>query len=158
MEDWTSKAVTLNHIRSVQFPCCCQSLRNDVVDDNTFGDLCVSFSSSSSHLRIAPRLYTCDSILFLPLSLGSPPVYRKSSWPTNKRWPQSSTDRQETERQGRTARLLQNFAAWSLHNAYSPHLSGSTVFQKRSCVCMNQTTGEALDTKHTLGLTEAVFL
>lgn len=161
MGDWTSMAVTLNHVGCVQYPCRCQSLRNDVVDDDTFptafSDLCVSFFSPSSRLRIASRLYTCYSVLFLPLSLGSPPVYRKSSWPTNKRWPQSCADRQETERQGRTARLLRNFSAWSLHNAYSMHLSG-TIFKKRLCICMNQTIGEAMDTKHTLGLTEAVFL
>lgn len=102
MGDWTSMAVTLNHVGCVRYPCRCQSLQNDVVDDDTFpaafSDLCVSFFSSSSRLRIAPRLYTCYSVLFLPLSLGSPPVYRKSSWPTNKHPSPPLTDRKQSGR------------------------------------------------------------
>lgn len=66
-----------------------------------------SFLSSSLLSLTSLPVY----VLFFssPLSLGFPPVYMMSRWPTNKHWPRSWPGREDTEQQGRTARLLYNF-------------------------------------------------
>lgn len=84
----------------MQFPCCRQTLRNEVVNYDIFLSFCLHHASA-----LLPAYTPVYLVLFLSLSLGSPPVYRKSSRPTNKHWPHSSTSRQEMmERSGRALR------------------------------------------------------
>lgn len=159
IEDWISKAVTLNHVGCVQFPCRCQSLRNDVVDDDTFPAFSATFAYLSSHLHHAYALLPVSTpvirFCFCPSLWASLQFTgRAHGQQTNAGPSPPLTERKQSSRA--ESRLLRNFSAWSLHNAYSPHLSGSSISEKRLCVCMKQTMGEALDTKHTLGLTKAV--
>ena len=108
----------IHHIECVQFLCRCQTLRNDVVNDNiflaAFSDLLpASLFSSPSRLRIGPRLYTCCTTCFLFFfhpSLWAPfQVTGRAHGQQTKAGPQSSTGRQEAKQRSRTVRLLQNF-------------------------------------------------
>lgn len=93
-----------------------------------------TFACLSSHLHHAYALLSVSTpvilLCFCP-SLWAPLQFtgRAHGQQTNAGPSPSLTDRKQSGRAA--ARLLRNFSAWSLHNAYSPHLSGSTVLQKK---------------------------
>lgn len=64
-----------------------------------------------------------------------------SSWPTNKHWPRSSAGKEDTEQQGRTARLLYNCP----HDpsATPTHRASPTALLFRDDSCLKQCPAEA---------------